>query len=139
MIAGECSKSTKATDNLFSDIQTYFLDVMGSLTGIIEAINSGTELADEDVETSVKAALSFQGNASRCCTSIRRQGVLQEYNKVSYTAEFDGLFSSATKTLLGPAFPEKAANHLLQMQTLREAKSEVAPKQKQQGFQKALS
>ena len=141
MIAGECSKSTKATDNLFSDIQAHFLDTVGPLTGIIEAINSGTELAIEDVETSVKAALSFLGNASHRCTSIRRQGVLQDYNKdlVSYAAESDELFSSATKTLLGPAFPEKAANHLRQMQTLREAKSEVAPKQKQQGFQKAPS
>jgi len=131
MIAGECSKSTKATDNLFSDIQAHFLDTVGPLTGIIEAINSGTELAIEDVETSVKAALSFLGNASHRCTSIQRQGVLQDYNKdlESYAAESDELFSSAAKTLLGPAFPEKAANHLCQMQTLREAKSEVAPKQ----------
>jgi len=41
---------------------------------------------------------------------------------VSYATE---LFSSATKTLLGPAFPEKAATHLCQMKTLRESKSEA--------------
>jgi len=33
MIAGECSKSTKATDNLYSDIQAHFLDAVGPLTG----------------------------------------------------------------------------------------------------------
>jgi len=41
MIAGECSKSTKATDNLYSDIQAHFLDPVGPLTGILEAINNG--------------------------------------------------------------------------------------------------
>ena len=141
MIAGECSKSTKANDHLFSDIQAHFLDAVGPLTGILEDINNGKLLAIDDVETAVKAALSFLGNASHRCTSIRRQGVLQDYNKdlVSYALETDDLFSSATKTLLGPAFPEKAATHLRQMKTLRESKSEVTSKQKQQNFQKAPS
>ena len=44
-IVGECSKSTKSNDNLFSDIQAHFLDAVGPLTGILESINSGTELA----------------------------------------------------------------------------------------------
>ena len=142
MIAGERSKSTKANDSLFSDIQAHFLDAVGPLTGIIEAINGGKQLAIEDVDSVVKAALTLLGNASHRCTSIRRQGVLQDYNKdlVSYAAESDELFSSATKTLLGPAFPEKAATHLRQMKTLRDSKaSSVVPKQKQQGFQRAPS
>ena len=137
MIAGECSKSTKANDSLFSDIQAHFLDAVGPLTGIIEAINGGKQLAIEDVESVVKVALTLLGNTSHWCTSIRRQGVLlQDYNKdlVSYAAESDELFSSATKTLLGPAFPEKAATHLHQMKTLRDSKaSGVVPRQKQQG------
>ena len=114
---------------------------MGPLTGVLETINSGTELAIEDVESAVKAALTFLGNASCRCTSIWRQGVLQDYNKdlVSYAAESDELFSSATKTLLGPAFPEKAAAHLCQMKTLRDSKIPVPFKSKQQGFQKAPS
>ena len=94
---------------------------MDPLTGILESINGGTELAIKKVENAVKAALTFLGNASSRCISIRRQGVLQDYNKdlMSFAAESDELFSSATKTLLGPAFPEKAAAHLRQMQTLR--------------------
>ena len=76
-IVGECSKSTKSNDSLFSDIQVHFLDAVGPLTGILESINSGTELAIEEVESTVKAALTFLGNASSRCTSIRRQGVLQ--------------------------------------------------------------
>ena len=71
-IVGKCSKSTKSNDNLFSDIQAHFLDAVGPLTGILESINSGTELAIEEVESAVKAALTFLGNASSRCTSIRR-------------------------------------------------------------------
>ena len=73
--------------------------------------NSGTELAIEEVKNAVKAALTFLGNASSRCTSIRRQGVLQDYNKdlMSFAAESDELFCSATKTLLGPAFPENVS------------------------------
>ena len=44
MIIGECSKSTKSNDNLFSDIQAHFLDAVGPLTGVLESINVGTEL-----------------------------------------------------------------------------------------------
>ena len=118
LIVGECSKSTKSNDNLFSDIQVHFL---GLLTGILESINSGTELEIEEVESAVKAALTFLGNASSRCTSIRRQGVLQDYKKdlMSFAAESDELFCSATQTLLGPAFPKKASAHLRQMQTPR--------------------
>ena len=115
---------------------------MGTLTGTLESINSGAELAIEEVESAVKAALTFLGNASTCCTSIRRQGILQDYNKdlMSFAAESDGLFSLATKTLLGPTFPEKVAAHLHQMQTLKSSKiSSVAAKAKQHSFQKSPS
>jgi len=142
MIAGECSKTTKANDSLFSDIQAHFLDAVGPLTEIIESINGGTELAIEDVESAVKGAITLLGNASYRCTSIRRQAILQDYNKdlASYASESDALFSSATKTLLGPDFTEKAATYLRQRKTLRDAKmSSGIPKQKQQSFQKAPS
>ena len=59
---------------------------------------------------------------------------------MAFAAESDKLFSSATKTLLGPVFPEKAAAHLRQMQTLRNSRIlSGAPKSKQQGFQRAPS
>ena len=91
----------------------------------------------EDVEDAVKAALSFLGNASSQCTSLRRTGILREYNKdlVSYGLESNELFSSATTTLLGPAFLEKAAAHLQQMQTLRNSRATTS--KIKQGFQKA--
>ena len=93
--AGECSKSTKSNDNLFSDIQAHFLDALGPLTGILESINRGTELAIEEVESAVKAASPFQAMPSAVVyTSIQRQGVLQDYNKdlMSFAAESDELF-----------------------------------------------
>jgi len=57
---------------------------------------------------------------------------------VSYAAESNELYILLCyKDTAWASFPEKAANHLRQMKTLREAKSEVIPKQKQpQGFQR---
>ena len=137
MIADECSKSVKTSDQSFSRIQALFLDAVGPLSGMLDSINKGTELAVEDVEDAVKAALNFLGNASSQCTSLRRTGILREYNKdlVSYGLESNELFSSATTTLLGPAFPEKAAAHLQQMQTLRNSRAAVS--KVKQGFQRA--
>ena len=93
-----------------------------------------------DVEGAVKAVLTFLGNASSQCTTLRRIGILRDYNKdlVSYGTESDELFSSATTTLLGPTFPEKAAAHLQQMQTLRSARCSFPSKPKQ-SFRKAPS
>ena len=89
MIADECSKSVKTSDQSFSRIQALFLDAVGPLSGMLNSINKGTELAVEDVESAIKAALNFLGNASSQCTSLRRTGILREYNKdlVSYGLE----------------------------------------------------
>jgi len=104
---------------------------MRSLTGVLEGINQGKELSIEDVEGAVKAALTL-GNASSQCTSLRRIGILCDYNKdlISYGTEPDELFSSAMITLLEPMFPEKAAAHLQQMQTLRSASCSLLSKPK---------
>ena len=113
-IADECLKSTKSSNNTLSRIQALFLDKVGPFTAILEGINQYKELSIKDVEGTVKAALTFLHNASSKCTSLRRIGILHDYNKdlVSYGTESDELFSSATTTLLGPLFPEKAAAHL---------------------------
>ncbi len=68
------------------------------------------------MEGAVKAALTFTGNASSQCTSLRRTGILEEYNKdlVSFGQESGKLFASATNTLFGPSFPEKAAERIKQ-------------------------
>ena len=138
MIADECLKKT--SDNTLSQIQALFLDAVGPLTGVLEGINQSKELSTEDVEGAVKAALTFLGNASSQCTTLWRIGILRYYNKdlVSYGTESDELFSSATTTLLGPMFPEKAATHLQQMQTFRSACCSLPSKPKQ-GFWKAPS
>ena len=136
-MAAECSKSTKSADQQLSRIQALFLDAVGPLSGLLDSINKGTEVALDDVEGAVKAALTFMGNASSQCTSLRRVGILEEYNKdlVSFSQESDDLFASATSTLFGPSFAEKAAEHLKQLQTLRRAKGGNG--KNNQGFSKA--
>lgn len=102
MIAGECSKSTKSNDYLFSNIQVHFLDAVSPFTGVLESFSIGTGLAIEDVESAVKAFLTFLGNTSCQCTSVWRQGIHQDYcmNRVSYAAESDKLFYLAMKAHL---------------------------------------
>ena len=136
----DCSKSVRSSDSQLSEIQAHFLDAVGPLTGMLESINSGSVLNIEDVEQAVRAALSFLGNASSRCTSQRRLGILSEYNRdlVSFATESNELFSSATTTLFGPSFPEKAAAHIKQMQTLRNSRLPANPP-KSQGFSKAPS
>jgi len=119
-MAAKCSKSTKSADQTHSRIQALFLDVAGLLTGLLDGINKGQELSIDDVETAVKAALNLIGSASCHCNALRRTTVLEEYNKdlVSF-AQGSDLFTPATTTLFGASFPEKAVEHLKQLQTLR--------------------
>ena len=137
VMATECSKSTKSADQQLSRIQALFLDAVGPLSGLLDDINKGTEVTLDDMEGAVKAALTFMGNASSQCTSLRRVGILEEYNKdlVSFSQESEDLFASATGTLFGPSFAEKAAEHLKQLQTLRRAKGSGS--KSSQGFLKA--
>ena len=125
VMAAECSKSLKSTDNLLSRIQVLFLDAVGPLSGLLDKVNNGAEVSIDDMEDAVKAALTFVGNASSQCTSLRRTGILEEYNKdlMSFGQESGELFASATNTLFGPSFPEKAAERIKQLQTLRQARA----------------
>ena len=113
VMAVECSKSTKAADQAHSQIQALFLNAVGSLTKLLDGINKGQELAIDDIEAAVKAALSLMGSASSHCNALRRTTVLEEYNKdlVSFAQDSD-LFTSATMMLFGPSFPERAVEHL---------------------------
>jgi len=136
-MAAECSKSAKSADQQLSWIQALFLDAVGPLSGLLENINKGTEVTLDDMEGAVKAALTFIGNVSSQRTSLRRVSILEEYNKdlVSFSQESEDLFSSATSTLFGPSFAEKAADNLKQLQTLRRAKG--GNSKSSQGFSKA--
>ena len=71
VMAAECSKSTKSMDHTVSKIQTFFLDAMGPLTGLIDGINKGNEISIEDVKSEVKAALTLMGNVSSHCNANR--------------------------------------------------------------------
>ena len=90
------------------------------------------------MEAAVKAALTFMGNASSQCNVERRTLILEEYNKdlVAFGQDSD-LFSSATTTLFGLSFPEKAVEHLTQLKTLRQARG--AGSKTSQGYSKAPS
>ena len=138
VMAAESSKSVKSADQSQSRIQALFLDAVGPLTGILDSINKEEEIVIEDVEAAVKAALTFLGNASSQCNTDRRSAVLEEYNKdlMSFGQDSD-LFSSATNTLFGPSFPEKAVEHLTQLKTLRQARGTGS--KMNQGFSKAPS
>ena len=58
-----------------------FVDAVGPLSELIYGINKGTEVSVDDFEDAVKAALTFLGNASSQCTSLRRVGIPDKYNK----------------------------------------------------------
>ena len=108
------------------------------LVGLIDNINKDSPIVVEDVEAAVKAALTFMGNASSQCNIERRTLILEEYNKDLVAFGQDShLFSSATTTLFGPSFPEKAVEHLTQLKTLHQARG--AGSKVSQGFSKAPS
>ena len=122
-MAAECSKSTKSADLQLSRIQALFLDAVGPLSGLIDGINKGTEVTVDNVEGAVKAALTFLGNASSQCTSLRRVGILEEYKKdlISFCQESQ-VFASTSGMLFESSFAKKASEHLKQIQTLHQAK-----------------
>ena len=78
IMAAECSKSTKSADHQLSQIQALFLDTAGPLSGLLDSINQGTEVTLDDVESAVKAALTFLGNMSSQCTTLRGVNILEE-------------------------------------------------------------
>jgi len=69
----------------------------------------------DDAEAAVKAVLNFIGSDSSHCNALRNTTMLEEYIciVVSFAQDSD-LFTSATTTLFGPSFPEKAVEHLKQ-------------------------
>ena len=64
-----------------SRIKALFFDAVVPLSGLIDGINKGTEVTVDNVKGAVKAALTSMRNASSQQTSLRRVGVLEQYNK----------------------------------------------------------
>ena len=112
------------------------MDAVGPLSRLMDGISKGTEVTVDNVEGTVKAALTFLGNASPQCTSLRKVGILEVYNKdlISFCQESQGLFASTSGMLFGSSFAEKVSEHLKQIQTLHEAKGAIRGNQ---GFLKA--
>ena len=77
IMAAECAKSTKSADHQLSRIQALFLDAAGPLSGLLDSINQGIEVTLDDVESAVKAALTFLGNASSQCTTLKKVNILE--------------------------------------------------------------
>lgn len=60
----ECSKSTKSPDYQLLQVQALFLDAIEPLSELFDSINQGTEATLNDMESVVKAVLTFMGNTS---------------------------------------------------------------------------
>jgi len=78
LMAAECSKRVKTTDQSYFSIQALFLDAAGPLTRLLDNINRENPISVDDVEAAVKADLTFMGNTTSKCNIKRRTLVLEE-------------------------------------------------------------
>jgi len=93
---------------------------------LLEKLNSDeVEISAEDVVYAVESAVTLLGNASSQMSGLRRQKVLEEYNKdlLSFAKEREATFIKAAPLLFGPQFPKDASDHLEQVAALKRAKS----------------
>ena len=140
VMAAQCSKSTKANDKTLARLQALMLDAVGPLTDLLEKLNSDAVEIDADkVGYAVKSAISLIGNASYQVSILRREKILEEYNKdlLLFAQDREGEFIKAAPMLFGAQFPKDAADHLEQVAALRRAKSSTGSSS--QGFRKASS
>ena len=139
-MAAQCSKSTKANDKTLAHLQALTLDAVGPLTDLLEKLNSDAVEIDADkVGYAVESAISLIGNASSQISILRREKILEEYNKdlLSFAQDRKGEFIKAVPMLFGAQFSKDAADHLEQVAALRRVKSSTGSSS--QGFQKASS
>ena len=62
----------KSADHSLSRIQALFLDAVGPLSGVLDAVNKGSEISIDYVEGAVKAALTFLPNFSNTTGMINK-------------------------------------------------------------------
>ena len=133
----QCSKSTKTNDKVLARLQALMLDAVGPLTHLLEKLNSEeAEIDTDEVGYVVESAITLIGNASSQMSILRRQKILEEYNKdlLSFAQDREEEFTKAAPQLFGVQFPKEAADHLDQVAALRRAKSSSSHSQ---GFRKA--
>ena len=134
------SKSTKANDKTLARLQALTLNAVGPLTDLLEKLNSdAVEIDADEVSYAVESAIMLIGNASSQISILRREKILEEYNKdlLSFAQDREGEFIKSAPMLFGAQFPKDAADHLEQVAALRRAKSSAGSSS--QGFQKASS
>ena len=137
VMAAQCSKSTKANDKVLACLQALMLDAVRPLTDIIEKLNSGeSEIDTNEVGYAVESAITLIGNTSSLMSVLRRQKILEEYNRdlLSFVQDREDEFTKAAPQLSGAQFPKDAADHLEQVAALCRAKSSA----RIQDFRKAL-
>ena len=135
VMAAQCSKSTKTNDKVLARLQALTLDAVGPLTHLLDKLNSEeAEIDADEVGYAVESAITLIGNASSQMSILRRQKILEEYNKdlLSFAQDREEEFTKAAPQLFGAQFPKEAADHLDQVAALRRAKSSSS-----QGFHKA--
>ena len=141
VMSSQCSKSTKTNDKALARVQALTLDAIGPLTDLLEKLNSDeVEISAEDVGYAVESAVTLLSNASSQMSGLRRQKVLEEYNKdlLSFAKEREATFIKAAPLLFGPQFPKDASDHLEHVAALKRAKSSTSYSSGS-GFQKASS
>ena len=139
-MVAQCSKSTKANEKTLARLQALTLNAVGPLTDLLEKLNSdAVEIDADEVSYAVESAIMLIGNASSQISILRREKILEEYNKdlLPFAQDREGEFIKAAPMLFGAQFPKDVADHLEQVAALRRAKSSAGSSS--QGFQKASS
>ena len=147
IMAAQCSKSTKSNDQALARIQALNSDSLGPLTELLELLNKSVEEdvldLQERVGYTVESAITLLGNAFAQMSVLRRQKVLEEYNKelLTFAQGREAEFLKAAPELFGPKFPRDATEHLDQLAALQKAKasSTSSSSSNSSGFRKSSS
>jgi len=146
IMAAQCSKSTKSNDQALARIQALNSDTLGPLTELLELLNKSVEEdvpdLQERVAYAVESAITLLGNAFAQMSVLRRQKVLEEYNKelLTFAQGRKAEFLKAAPELFGPKFPRDATEHLDQLAALQKAKaSSSSSSSNSSGFRKPSS
>lgn len=128
VMSAQCSKTTKTLDKALARIQTLNLDALAPLIDLLEQLNGEKEITSDQVGYAVESAITLLGNASAQMSTLRRQKVLEEYNRdlLSFAQGREAEFLAAAPQLFGPKFPGDAAEHLDQLAALRKAKASTS-------------
>ena len=129
VMTAQCLKSTKENDKVLARLQVLMLYAVRPLTDIIEKLNSGeSEIDSDEVGYAVESDITLIGNASSLMFVLRRQKILEEYNRdlLSFVQDREDEFTKAAPQLFGAQFPKDAADHLEQVVALCRAKSSAS-------------